>query len=106
MKTTEYAIQLRCAGQTQRITTNVDDTRMPAASDDNQSAIADIDDRRLIIQDQWVRLPMVVPPRVLDWKPWLVAGGAVHFASYEHRMLKKKAGLSLFDDLKPGTQQG
>src|SRR5438105_9926725 len=78
---------------------------MAAAGDDHQPTVADIDDHRLVVEHQRVGFPVVVSPRVLDRKAWLVAGAAVNFARDQHRIVKKKAGSTLLDDLESGAPQ-
>src|SRR5579859_2328137 len=78
---------------------------MAAASDDDQPTVPDIDDHRLVVEHQWVGFPVVVSPGVLDRKAWFVAGGAVNFARDQHRIVKKKAGSTLFNDLESGAAQ-
>lgn len=90
VKPTKEPVDLRRAGECEGIARNIHDTRVAAAGDNHESAVADVDDHRLIIEHQGVRFPVVISPGFLDWKARLVAGGPVNFAGDKDRIVKQE----------------
>src|SRR5262249_35904850 len=76
---------------------------MSAAGEDNQSTIADVDDDRLIIEDQRIRLPVIVAPRLLRRKARFVIGGSIHLAGDQDGVVEQETWLVLLDDRKSGA---
>jgi hypothetical protein len=46
-----------------------------ASGDHDQAAVADVDDERLLVEDEGVGLPAPVEPGLLRWEAGLIPGG-------------------------------
>src|SRR5205085_1893761 len=92
-------------GQGKRIARDVDNSSVPAASDDHQSAIPDIDDERLVVEHQRIRFPVVVSPGILHRETRFVTGGTVNLAGDQHRIIEQKTGLTFFNNIEASALQ-
>src|SRR5579859_1824195 len=105
VKAAEEPVHPRSAGERQRIPCDVDDAGVTTAGQNHKPTVADVDDHRLIVEDEWIGLPMVVVPGVLHGETRLVAGGAVHFAGDKHRIIEEKTWLAFFHNGEAGAMQ-
>ena len=49
----------------------VDDARVTTAGNDYQSFVTHVDDGTLIIHNQWIRFPIIIPFGIMNGKTWL-----------------------------------
>src|SRR5262249_15001808 len=64
-----------------------------------QALVFDVDDERLIVEDEGVGLPAAAGPGLLRREPGLVTGGAGDFAGDQDRSGGQETGVLFFDDL-------
>ena len=78
---------------------DVDHARVAAAGDHDQAPAADVDDQRLVIEHERVRLPAAVEPGLLRREARLVPAGPRDLAGDQHRPAEQEARLLLLDDV-------
>ena len=78
---------------------------MTATGEYDQSTLAHLDDHGLIVKDQRIRFPVVVPPCVLHREARLITRGALDFAGYQDGIVKEETGLAFFDNCEAGALQ-
>ena len=89
----EQRVQPVDAGQPQRVPGDVDRAGVAAAGDHDQAPAADVDDQRLLVEDQRVGLPPPVAPRLVVGHAALEVGRAVHLAGDEHAAVEQQRRL-------------
>jgi hypothetical protein len=90
-------------GQAAGVPADVDDPSVAAAGNHEEALVLDVDDERLIVEDEGVGLPAAVNPGLLQREPGLVAGGAGYFAGDQDGSVEQEAGLLLFGDFEAGV---
>src|ERR1700729_164080 len=105
VKAADNRVQRPVLGKPAGVTADVHYAGVPASRDDQQALVLDVDDQRLVVEHQRIRLPAAVQPGLLWRESRLVAGAAGYLASDQHRLLEQEAGLAFLDDLEPGTDQ-
>src|SRR3954453_19564187 len=88
------------------VTQDVDDPRVAAARENDETMAADAGDERLVVENQGVGLPASVPVRLGAGEAALEIGGAVNLTGDEQRPVEQERRLLLFDDFEAGTAQG
>ena len=76
VKTAHHRVQGPILGEATGIAADVHDSGVAAPGDDEQALVLDVDDERLVVEDERVRLPGIVDPRLLRRKAGLLASGA------------------------------
>ena len=105
MKAAEESVHTGFAGQCQCVARDIDDAGVSATSEDDQAAIAHVHDDRLVIENEWIRLPVVIVPGLLYWKTGFVPGGARYFAGYQDGPLEEETRLAVLDDFESSALQ-
>src|SRR6185312_15186676 len=93
------------AGQSLGVAADVDDARVPAAGQHDQSATGNVRDQRLVVEDERVGLPAVAAPSLVDREATFEVGGAVNLTGDQHRAVEQERRLPLLDDVEPGVLQ-
>src|SRR5262249_31230347 len=100
MESAHDRVEGALVGQAAGVAADGGDSRVAAAGDHQQALVFDVDDERLIVEDEGVGLPAAAGPGLLRREPGLVTGGAGHFAGDQDRSVEQETGLLFFDDLK------
>ncbi len=88
-------------GQVACMPNGVHDARVAAAAKDHQSPVAEADDERLIVEDQWVCSPRAIVQRLVFPHPRLERRRAIDVAGDQHRASEQERGLALLNDREP-----
>src|SRR6266851_9467277 len=101
----EQRVQRLPAGQSPGVAADVDHAGVAAAGDHDQSLAADVDNERLIVQDERVGLPDLIDPGLLDREARLVAADAWHLAGDQDGSVEQEAWLLVLDNVEAGLPQ-
>src|ERR1019366_1297940 len=101
VETAHHCVDRLLMGQAPRIPANVHDACVATTGDYEQALVLDVDDQRLVVEDEGVGLPPPAQPRLLWREPRFVAGRAGHFSGDENRPVEQEAGMALFHYVEP-----
>src|SRR5580704_536411 len=102
MKSAQEGVERLAATEALGVPGDVDHARVTAAGDHHQAAAADVDDERLVIEDQRVGLPAVGGPSLLRRETGLPPGGARDLAGDQHGPAEQETRLLFLDDVEAG----
>src|SRR5690349_14332591 len=99
MESTKDRIQFRDAGQFLSVSQHVDDAGVTASTDDDETPVSYLDDQRLLVEHEGIRLPLPVAESLLRREPALELRRPLDFAGDKNSVIQKKRRLPLLDDL-------
>jgi len=83
MKNTDDGVDMLDTGDQLRVTNCVNNSRVTTTRDHYQSFSLHMDDRTLVIHDQRIRLPAIIPPGVMDREAFFKFSPAGDFPRHE-----------------------
>ena len=93
------------AGESLGVAADVDDARVPAAGQHDQSASGTFPIERLVVEDQRVRFPARRRAGPGGWGTPFEVGPAVDLTGDQHRPVEQERRAPLLDDVEPGVLQ-
>src|SRR5262245_24992094 len=105
MKSADHGVDGLDAGQSLGMANRIDDSRVPAAREDNESLVFDMQYDRLVVMNEGVRPPLPLQMSVVHGKPLLKRCRALELSRHQYQAAEQVRRSPLLDKLDAFSRQ-